>query len=388
VSAKTVLVGGSVAQRPGSGGHTWVFLQYLLGLQRLGFEPVLVDWLEPDMCRDRAGAPTDVRSSWNVAYLAAVMEQAGLRDSWAVLHDGGRAVLGMSDAVLDRTVDAAALLLNVNGFVHQERVVGRVPQRVYLDIDPGFGQMWRALDLHDPFAGHDAFVTIGERIGQPGCTIPTNGLDWITTPQPVALEQWPVQDPDGAGESFTSVASWRGPFAPIEYEGVTYGLRVHEFRRFADLPRRTGQPLEVALDIHEAETADLELLRSHGWRLTDPAVVAGDPWAYRDYVQASRGELMIAKNMYVASRSGWLSDRSICYLASGRPVVAQDTGISELYPVGEGLVTFTEPGEAAAALDAVAADYPRHSRAARSLALEHFEATRVIGRLLGELGVR
>ncbi|MGH2978319.1 MAG: hypothetical protein ACRDLQ_01620, partial [Solirubrobacterales bacterium] len=345
MSGETVLLGGSVAQRPGSGGHTWVFLQYLLGLRRLGLDPVLIDWLEPEMCRDRAGAPSAVEASWNVAYLADVMDRFGLGDRWAILHDGGRAVLGMGDAALDRAVDRAALLLNVNGFVHHERVLARVPLRAYVDIDPGFGQMWRALGLHDPFAGHDAFVTIGERIGQPGCTIPTSGLDWITTPQPVALEQWPAQPAEGPGTdgSFTSVASWRGPFAPIEYEGVTYGLRVHEFRRFADLPARTSQRLEVALDIHETETADLELLRAHGWHLADPAVQAADPWAYRSYVQRSKGELMIAKNMYVASRSGWLSDRSICYLASGRPVVAQETGISELYPVGEGLLTFDDP---------------------------------------------
>jgi hypothetical protein len=390
VSGATVLVGGSVAQRPGSGGHTWVFLQYLLGLQRLGLEPLLIDWLEPDMCRDRAGAPSEVEESWNVAYLAAVMERFGLGDRWAVLHDGGRMVLGMSDAGLERALGSAALLLNVNGFVHHERVLVRVPLRAYLDIDPGFGQMWRALGLHDPFAGHDAFVTIGERIGQADCTIPTNGLDWITTPQPVALGEWPAQAADGEAAttgSFTSVASWRGPFAPIEYEGVTYGLRVHEFRRFADLPARTPERLEVALDIHEAETSDLELLRSNGWHLADPAVEAADPWAYREYVQRSKGELMIAKNMYVASRSGWLSDRSICYLASGRPVVAQDTGISELYPVGEGLLTFDEPEGAAAALDDVAGDYARHSRAARALAHEHFESSVVLGRLLTSLGI-
>jgi hypothetical protein len=386
VSGETVLLGGSVSQRPGSGGHTWVFLQYLLGLRRLGLDPVLVDWLEADMCRDRAGAPSDVERSWNVAYLAGVMERFGLSDRWAVLHDGGRAVLGMSAAALDRSVDRAALLLNVNGFVRQERVFPHVPLRAYLDIDPGFGQMWRALDLHDSFAGHDAFITIGERIGLPGCTIPTNGLDWITTPQPVALEHWPAVEP-GSGDSFTSVASWRGPFAPIEYEGVTYGLRVHEFRRFAGLPARTSERLEVALDIHEAEVADIELLRSNGWHLADPGLEAADPWSYRSYVQHSKGELMIAKHMYVASRSGWLSDRSICYLASGRPVVAQDTGISELYPVGEGLLTFDDPDQAAAALEEVSSDYGRHSRAARALAEEHFEAGIVLRRLLAELGV-
>ena len=389
MSGETVLLGGSVAQRPGSGGHTWVFLQYLLGLQRLGREPVLVDWLEPEMCRDRAGAPSGVESSWNIAYLADVMGRFGFGDRWAVLHDGGRAVLGMSDTALDRAVDRAALLLNVNGFVQEERVLERVPLRAYLDIDPGFGQMWRALDLHDPFAGHDAFVTIGERIGQPGCTIPTNGLDWVTTPQPVVLEEWPAQasrEP-GARPGFTSVASWRGPFAPIEYEGVTYGLRVHEFRRFADLPARTPERLEVALDIHEAETGDLELLHSNGWHLSDPAQEAADPWAYRDYVQRSKGELMIAKNMYVATRSGWVSDRSICYLASGRPVVAQDTGISDLYPVGEGLLTFDDADGAAAALEDVASDYARHSRTARALAEEYFESSVVLARLLGKLGI-
>ena len=390
MSGETVLLGGSVAQRPGSGGHTWVFLQYLLGLQRLGLEPVLVDWLEPEMCHDRRqlAAPSQVEDSWNIAYLADVMSRFGLGDRWAVLHDGGRAVLGMSDTALDRAVDRAAVLLNVNGFVQQERVLERVPLCAYLDIDPGFGQMWRALDLHDPFAGHDAFVTIGERIGQPGCTIPTNGLDWITTPQPVVLEEWPVQASEpGAYPGFTSVASWRGPFAPIEYEGVTYGLRVHEFRRFADLPARTPERLEVALDIHEAETGDLELLHSNGWNLSDPGQEAADPWAYRDYVQRSKGELMIAKGMYVTSRSGWVSDRSICYLASGRPVVAQDTGISDLYPVGEGLLTFDDADGAAAALDEVSRDYARHSRTARALAEEHFDSSVVLGRLLGKLGI-
>lgn len=385
----TVLLGGSVAQRPGSGGHTWVFLQYLLGLQALGCDPVLVDWLEPGMCTDRAGQPASVERSWNVAYVRDVMERFGLGDRWAILHEDGREVIGMSAAALDAAVGRAALLLNVNGFVRHERVFSRVPLRAYLDIDPGFGQMWRALDLHDPFEGHDAFVTIGERIGRADCTIPTNGLEWITTPQPVALDHWPAQAPaSGAGGAFTSVASWRGPFAPVEYEGVTYGLRVHEFRRFADLPHRTAERLEVALDIHEAETADLDLLHANGWRLADPAREAADPWTYRTYVQRSKGELMIAKNMYVASRSGWISDRSICYLASGRPVVAQDTGLSDLYPVGRGLVTFSAPEEAAAALGRVSAEYERHCEAARALAQEHFRAESVVGRLLGELGVR
>jgi len=382
----TILVGGSVAQRPGSGGHTWVFLQYLLGFQRLGYDVVLVDRLDADMCVDEAGRPCDPERSINVRYVREVMERCGLGERWAVLVDGGGRSLGMDRAALDRAAGDAELILNVNGFVDDPEVMSRAGLRAYLDIDPGFGQMWRALGLHDMFAGHDAYVTIGERIGEPDCTIPTCGLDWVTTPQPVVLAEWEPQPPAWE-RGFTSVASWRGPFAPIEYDGVTYGLRVHEFRRFVKLPRRSDEKFEVALDIHEAETPDLELLAEGGWRLADPAVAAGDPWAYRDYVQGSKAELMVAKGMYVQSRSGWMSDRSICYLASGRPVVAQETGFSSLYPAGEGLLAFDDLDGAAACVEEVAGDYERHSRAARALAEEHFDSDKVLRRLLSGLGI-
>jgi hypothetical protein len=383
---KTVMIGGSVAQRPGSGGHTWVFLQYLLGFRRLGFDVVLVDRLEPDMCLDEHGEPCDAEHSVNLAYLSAVMQRFGLAERWALLYDGGRRSLGMDREALTRAAGESALMLNVNGFVDDPEVMDLVGLRAYLDIDPGFGQMWQALDLHDMFAGHDVHITIGERIGRPDCTVPTGGLDWITTPQPVVLDEWPIATAPDNGR-FTSVASWRGPFAPIEYEGVTYGLRVHEFRRFAELPRRSREKFEVALDIHEADTGDLDLLRANGWLLADPAVEAADPWSYREYVQRSKGELMIAKGMYVKSRSGWFSDRSICYLASGRPVVAQETGFSELYPAGEGLLAFEDLDGAQAAVEEVAGDYPRHARAARAIAEQYFESDRVLGRLLQELGV-
>ncbi len=382
----TLLVGGSVAQRPGSGGHTWVFLQYLLGFRRLGYDAVLVDRLEPDMCLDESGQPCEPERSVNVRYTAEVMARFGLGDRWAVLVDGGARALGMSRAAVERAADEAELILNVNGFVDDPDVMSRVGLRAYLDIDPGFGQMWRALDLHDMFTGHEAFVTIGERIGAADCTVPACGLDWITTPQPVVLGEWEAQPPAPDG-SFTSVASWRGPFAPIEYEGVTYGLRVHEFRRFAELPRRSNERFEVALDIHEAETADLDLLAANGWRLADPILAAGDPWAYREYVQRSKAELMVAKGMYVKSRSGWMSDRSICYLASGRPVVAQETGFSELYPAGSGLLAFDDLDGAVSCAEQVAEDYARHSRAAREVAEEHFDSDKVLRRLLNELGI-
>ena len=200
------------------------------------------------------------------------------------------------------------------------------------------------------------------------------------------LSEWPLGgEHDGR---FTSVVSWRGPFGPVDYDGRRYGLRVHEFRRFLELPAQTGERFEVALDIDDGDRADAESLERHGWMLADPRVVAGDPWRYRDYVRRSAAELMIAKNLYVDTRSGWFSDRSACYLASGRPALVQDTGLEGLLPLGEGLLAFSDPAEATAAVKEVRADYGRHSRAARAIAEEHFAAQRVLRRLLEELGVR
>jgi hypothetical protein len=379
----TIVVAGSVAQRPGNGGHSWVFLQYLLGLRKLGWEVLFLDRLEPDMCFDAEGRPAIAERSVNVAYLDRVLREFGLGDRYAVFTGGG--TVGLSREHVLEEVARAAVLINVNGFFEDEEVLARVPLRVYFDIDPGFPHMWRALGLHDAFRGHDAYVTVGESLGAPECTIPTGGIDWITTPQPVVLEHWPSQG--GRGRAFTSVGSWRGPFGPIEFEGTTYGLRVHEFRKFAALPRLVSEPLEIALDIDEADAGDVELLRASGWALREPREVAADPWKYRSYVQESRAELMVAKNLYVQSRSGWFSDRSICYLASGRPVLAQDTGFSRHHPVGKGLLAFSTLEEAVEGVGRIGADYETHARAARELAEERFGSDRVLRRLLGELGV-
>jgi len=273
----------------------------------------------------------------------------------------------------------------VMGYLDDEDLLAACPRRVFLDIDPGFGQMWRALGLHDAFAGHDDHVTLGERIGSPDCSVPDCGLRWIPTRPPVVLDLWPYRRPGGS--RFTSVATWRGANAPVEYEGRTYGLRVHEFRRFAALPRLTGQPFELALSIDPGETRDLDLLAKNGWALVDPRTVAADPWGYRSYIASSKAELMVAKNMYVETRSGWFSDRSACYLASGRPVLAQDTGFAGLYPLGNGLLTFRTLEDAVAGVEEIGAAYRRHARAARELAEEELASDRVLGRLLDALAV-
>ncbi|HSC20853.1 MAG TPA: hypothetical protein VLC07_03915, partial [Solirubrobacterales bacterium] len=220
-------------------------------------------------------------------------------------------------------------------------------------------------------------------LGDPSCRVPTCDRRWIKTLPPVVLDRWPVAEGAGSG-ALTTIGHWRS-YGSTEHDGVRYGQRAHSLRRFFELPRRVRAPLELALGIHPDETEDLVALRSNGWRLVDPEQVAGTPEAYAAYVAGSSGELGIAKSGYVDSRSGWFSDRSACYLASGRPVVAQATGFEEALPVGEGLLAFATTEEAAAAIEAVGARPQLHRRRAREIAEEHLDARAVLSRLLVEL---
>jgi hypothetical protein len=372
-----IVLGGAIAQKPGCAGHAWQFLQYLLGFRRLGYEVLLLDRLPA------AASGTEAERSRR--WLESVMSGAGLERCWSLQLGQETAGVGRTAAL--RFLADADVLINVMGFITDPELLAAARLRAFLDTDPGFGQMWWALGLADVFAGHDALITIGERIGAADCTVPDLGREWITTPQPVVLDAWPV-GPVPAGSLFTSIASWRGAYAPIEFNGRRYGLRVHELRRFAQLPRQAGGLFELALDIAPADAADAALLAAGGWRLVEPAAAVATPGDYRSYVHRSAAEVMVAKGMYVQSRSGWVSERSLCYLASGRPVLAQDTGFSERYPCGDGLVSFTTLEEALAGVEAIRSAPARHAAAARGLAEAYFASDRVLGRLLDALGAR
>lgn len=369
---RKVAISAAVARRPGVGGHVWAVLQWMLGFRSLGWDPLLIDWVE-DLNSPEASSA--------VAALAATMDRLGL--DWVMLSPDGVASAGLSVCEFDRWIDASELLVNVMGYLGPV-VASRFPMRVFLDIDPGFGQMWRALGLADVFAGHDRFASVGVNVGRSGCAVPDLGLDWLPTLPPVALDHWPISP---GGRDVTSVVTWRGPFAPVDFEGRRYGLRAHEFRRFLALPQQTPARFRLALDIDDSDEHDRARLLASGWDLHVPRDVAGDPFAYRGFIQGSAAEMCIAKEMYVATRSGWFSDRSACYLASGKPVVAQDTGFATSLPVGEGLLSFVGPDDAAEGVEAVLADRERHARAARALAEEHFAAGRVVARLLDRIGV-
>jgi hypothetical protein len=366
-----VVVSGAVARRIDCGGHVWALLQWVLGFRKLGWSVVFLDRLDP--------AP-GLRDSPAVERFLDTMRRFGLSDSFSLDIGADAEPIGLPRGAVLAKVGEADLLLNVMGYLQDPEILARARRRVFVDIDPGFGQMWRALGLCDVFAGHDAFVTVGTRVGRDDCRVPTCGLDWITTLPPVAIDRWPASAERGA--SFTSVGSWRGPWAAIDYEGERYGLRVHEFRRFATLPRDTGLDFEIALEIDPQDDADALRLVDGGWRLSDPRSVSRTTDDYRRYVQSSLAEFAVAKGMYVRARTGWVSDRTACYLASGRPAIVQDTGLDATLDTGLGLLTFSTAEDASSAAHAVRADWQRHSRAARALAVEHFESNRVLSRLI------
>jgi hypothetical protein len=221
---------------------------------------------------------------------------------------------------------------------------------------------------------------VATSMGRPGCTVPDCGRDWITTLQPVCLEHWPVAG-EIAHDGLTTVGHWRS-YGSITHDGVFHGQKAHSWRAVMEIPQRVSKPCHPAIAIHADEERDLVALRDAGWRLLDPARLCGTPADYRRFVQGSWAELGIAKAGYVVSRSGWFSDRSICYLASGRPVIAQDTGFSADLPTGVGLFSFATADDVPPIVEAIASDYERHRRAARELAETHFDSRRVLPALL------
>lgn len=381
-SRLNILFSGSIAAQPHQGGAIWAVLQYVLGLKQLGHdvcfvEPVPVSSLQPADC--------SLEDSVNAACFRQVARQFDLEQSAALILTGTRQAVGLSYGKLCDRARRADLLLNVSGMLTDAELIERIPCRTYLDLDPAFVQLWHAAQGIDMrFEGHTHFVTIGQCIGQPGCPVPTCGRSWFTTPQPIVLAHWPVADRI-VYDGLTTVGNWRG-YGSILHEGVFYGQKAHSFRQFITAPRLTGEKFLPALSIHPDESADLAALAQNGWQLLDPARLTATPAAYQQFVAESKAELGIAKSGYVNSRSGWFSDRSICYLASGRPVLAQETGFSQFLPTGAGLFAFSDLTKLLAGIEEMNRNYLHHSRCARQIAEEHFDSNRVLPRLLEKLG--
>jgi hypothetical protein len=370
-----------IASDPCQGGATWAVLQYVLGLRELGHRVLLV---EP--VRAACLQPSGVRleESVNARYFRSVVKDFGLDDDAALLCEASRSTVGLCYERLAEFASSADLLINISGMLTDERLCGPIPTRAYLDLDPAFVQCWHDQGTDMRFSGHTHFVTIGMGVGTQECPVPTCGLNWIKTLQPVVLSHWSVAGPV-VREALTTIGNWRG-YGSVEHQGVRYGQKAHSLRPLLELPRQTAEVFQLAMSIHPGESADLESLHRFGWQLVNPASVAATPQQYRTFIQGSKAEFGIAKSGYVRSRSGWFSDRSVCYLASGRPVIAQETGFSRILPTGDGLFAFTNAADVIAAIDSLNAEYEHHRRAARALAEDWFAAHRVLAGLLDRLG--
>lgn len=370
----TVVVAGAVANKPGNGGEAWVRMSWVDGLRRLGLDAWFVEELSP--------------SSWGeathecVAWFRTVTAGFGLGDRAILLNrDTSDVLVGPSP------LPEADLLVNISGHVRSPAVLASCGRRAYIDVDPGYTQIWHLQGADIGLEGHDVHFTVGLNLGQPGCSIPTAGFRWQTVLPPVVLDEWPSAPSGGSAERFTTVASWRGGFGPLEYGGLRYGVKAHQFRRFVDLPKKVAATLELALEINPGDEADRRLLEEHGWRLVDPAMASGDPGRFRSYIQESDAEFSVAQDVYVATGSGWFSDRTARYLASGRPALVQDTGLGGPMRTGQGLVTFETVDDAITGAGEIRARYAEHCDAARRIAEDHLDAARVLPRFLEQAGV-
>ncbi len=362
------------------GGHFWVYMQYAQGLRESGCE---VYWLEGFRSNG------DERSeAMRLASLGARMERFGLGGK-LILYPGGEpgARVGLPQRYIGRSREdaeaifaSADLLLNFHYGIAPE-LLARFRRTALVDIDPGLLQFWMSRgQLTVP--PHDLYFTTGETVGRPTARFPDCGLDWIHIRPPVCLEQWPRRF-DPAAETFTTVSNWDADDWIVDQQETYENTKRVAFLDFADLPRLTTQPLELALFLRTAkDMQERQELEGKGWRIRLSREVAGTPEAYRSYLQQSRGEFSCAKPSCVRFQNAWLSDRTLCYLASGKPAVVQDTGPSAFLPNHQGLFRFSTPREAADALEAVNGDYERNSRAAREIAETFFDAKQVVRAML------
>jgi hypothetical protein len=386
--ALRIVVLGMMGRCP-FGGQTWLYLNWLLGLSALGHD---VWYVEDDTVwpyDPSANAVVD-DCSYAVRHIASAAGRIGLEERWAFrLADRDGACWGLSSRDLDELYSSCDVLLNLGGATDLREPQLEAPFRVYVETDPVTCQLLLAKgDPHTraALAAHHALATYGENYGSPDCGVPLDGLRYVKTRQPIALDWWPaVFDPDAG--YFTTIGNYRQEGNDVELDGELYTWsKHHEWERIIELPSRTAQQFELALKIDDPR--DQRHLERHGWRVIPSLEMSLEVFGrYPAYFQRARAEITVAKDQNVRLRSGWFSERDACYLASGKPVVAQETGFSNSLPTGEGLFGFEDLEQARAAVEAVNADYPRHCRAARALAEEHFEARAVAGRLLLDLGV-
>jgi hypothetical protein len=368
-------------------GIAWQAINYVAGLEKLGYEVWYVE--------DHGANPYDPRISsvvvdcaYNLEYLRTVMARHGLGDRWAYWDAINDVYHGLSRERVHALYTDADALINLCGATRLRDEHMRCPVRIIVDTDPVYEQIKYAQANPDARAyvdAHTHFFTYGENLGTTECSVPLSGVPWQPTRPPVDLDLWPKAE--GAPPCFTTVATWENKGKNIDFEGTSYVWSKHiNFLAYLDLPRQRPQTC-FRIAMLPPDEGVRRVVEGAGWQLADPRPVSADMESYQAFIAGSRGEFTVAKDIYVRPNSGWFSDRAVCYLASGRPIVTMRTGFDRLYPAGRGLFDYGSRDEALAAIDAIAVDYGRHSNAAREVAGEIFGAERVISRLLADAGL-
>ncbi len=378
-SSLRIVVLGYVVRGP-IGGMAWHHLQYVLGLTQLGHDVLFVeDSDDYPSCYDPSAHTVGVDAAYGLRFASTAFESLGLENRWAYYDAHQKRWHGPASNNALAFCNDAELLINVSGVNPVRPWLEDIPVRALIDTDPVFTQIRHLKDesANRRAAQHNAFFSFGELIGTSQSAVPNDHFPWQPTRQPVVLEAWPFTVGPASG-AFTTVMQWES-YPAIEWNGQRFGMKSESFEILSELPTRVKMPTEIALG---GNTAPRQELQRAGWQLADPLAVTRDLWTYQDYLRLSRGELSVAKHGYVAGRSGWFSERTACYLASGRPAVVQDTGISSFLPCGEGLWAFSDSPGAIAALEQVNANYKAQCHAARGLAEIYFNSQAVLTSLI------
>jgi hypothetical protein len=374
-----IVVMGYIVRGP-LAGYAWHHLQYVLGLKALGHDVFfLEDSGNYPGCYDPARSIMDDNPNYGLKFASACFRRFDLDHHWAYYDAHTHQWLGSAADDAVRFCSEADLLLDLSPHDPIRPWVEQIPRRALIDTDPAFTQIDH---LQDPEARqiackHNAYFSFGENIGMPQSTIPDDEFTWRPTRQPMVLDCWPVTPGPSQGY-FTTVMQWDS-YKPLQYQGRSFGMKSTSFQEYIDLPGYTGQILEIALG---SSTAPREDLLNRGWRLLNSIDVSLDLELYQNFIQNSKSEFSVAKHGYVTTRSGWFSERSAAYLATGRPTIVQDTGYSDWLPTGLGVLAFVTAEEAIDAIQDVNHRYETHCRASREIAREYFDYRNVLTNLI------
>lgn len=375
-----ILILGYIVRFP-LGGMAWHHFQYVLTLNQMGHDVLFLEDNDgPNSCYHPGKYEMSNDPSYGLRFVRDLFSAFDLKENWAYFNPCTNTWHGLSSKHVLAFCSTADAVLNISHVNPIRDWWAKIPCRVLIDTDPTFTQIKNLSNpgLHQLAAQHTHFLSFGENIGDRNCTVPDDGFTWKPTRQPVFAPAWKIYS-EPAQPKWTTVMQWDS-YRDRQYGGEVFGMKSLSFSDFITLPKcLPGETFELALG---SENAPVKNLKNNGWHIISPNIPTKSPWTYQKYIHASKGEWSIAKHGYVKTNSGWFSERSAAYLASGRPVVVQDTGFSNHLPTEAGLLSFSNLDEAIDKIDRVNMDYRFHCKKAREVVEEYFDGTKVLKTLI------